>query len=206
MNFLAHLYLSGNHEDIMVGNFIGDYVKGKEYLYYPESIRKGVMLHRYIDSFTDSHPITKISRSHISLEYGKYSGIITDIFYDYFLSTSWDNYNPMDLQSYIDYVFATLKKHYYDFPQGIKNWFPNFIRNNWLIKYSTIEGIEEVLHRMSSRTSLPEHTSFAINILRENEVEMRKEFNEFFESIRAFVEIDHGIITGVSHKLPDPHL
>jgi acyl carrier protein phosphodiesterase len=201
MNFLAHLYLSGNHEDIMVGNFIGDYVKGKEYMYYPESIRKGVMLHRYIDSFTDNHPITKISRSHISIKYGKYSGIITDIFYDYFLSTSWDSYNPMELQSYIDYVFATLKKHYYDFPQGIKNWFPNFIRNNWLIKYSSIEGIEEVLHRMSSRTSLPEHTSFAINILRENESEMRKEFEEFFFSIRAFVEKDHGIITGLPHKV-----
>jgi acyl carrier protein phosphodiesterase len=203
MNFLAHLYLSGNHEDIMVGNFIGDYVKGKEYMYYPESIRKGVMLHRYIDSFTDSHPITKISRSHISTEYGKYSGIIIDIFYDYFLSTSWDTYNPMELQSYIDFVFATLKKHYYDFPQGIKNWFPNFIRNNWLIKYSSIEGIEEVLHRMSSRTSLPEHTSFAISILRENEIEMRKEFDDFFIAIRGFVEKDHGIITGLPHKLPD---
>lgn len=123
MNFLAHLYLSGNHEEIMVGNFIGDYVKGKEYLYYPASIRKGIMLHRYIDSFTDSHPITKISRAHITQQYGKYSGIIIDIFYDYFLSSTWSTYSPVELQSFVDYVFAMLKKHYYDFPQGIKNWF-----------------------------------------------------------------------------------
>jgi len=203
MNFLAHLYLSGNHEEIMVGNFIGDYVKGKEYLYYPEKIRRGIMLHRFIDSFTDSHPITKISRSHFSEKYGKYSGIITDIFYDYFLSTSWNNYSPVELQIFIDYVFDTLKKHYYDFPQGIKNWFPNFIRNNWLNSYSTIEGMEAVLLRMSSRTSLPEHTSFAIKILREREVELREEFVEFFDSIRGFVETNHGILTGLPIELPE---
>jgi acyl carrier protein phosphodiesterase len=203
MNFLAHLYLSGNHEEIMVGNFIGDYVKGKEYLYYPVNIRKGIMLHRYIDSFTDSHPITKISRAHFSEKYGKYSGIVTDIFYDYFLSSSWSSYSPDELQSYVDYVFATLKKHYYDFPQGIKNWFPNFIRNNWLMSYSSIDGMEDVLHRMSSRTSLPEQTSFAISVLRERELELRTEFSAFFESIRLFVEAEHGIVTGLTYNLSD---
>lgn len=197
MNFLAHLYLSGNHEEIMVGNFIGDYVKGKEYLYYPEKIRKGIILHRYIDSYTDSHPVTKLSRSHVSEKYGKYSGIIIDIFYDYFLSSEWEKYSPVELGGFVDYSFLTLKKHYYDYPQGIKNWFPNFIRNNWLMKYTTIEGIEEVLHRMSSRTSLPEYTDFAINSLRENEKEMRNEFLEFFVAIRNFVETEHGIITGL---------
>jgi len=200
MNFLAHLYLSGNHEEIMVGNFIGDYVKGKEYLYYPEKIRKGIMLHRYIDSFTDNHPIAKSSRNHISEKYGKYSGIIIDIFYDYFLSSNWEEFSPEGLQSFIDYSFSTLKKHYYDYPQGIKNWFPNFIRNNWLLKYSSIEGIEEVLYRMSGRTSLPDHTAFAIHALRENEEMMRKEFLEFFESIRYFVKTEHGIITGISRE------
>jgi len=184
----------------MVGNFIGDYVKGKEYLYYPEKIRRGIMLHRYIDSYTDSHPITKISKSHVSEKYGKYSGIIIDIFYDYFLSSSWSNYSPVDLSVFIDYSFSTLKKHYYDYPQGIKNWFPNFIRNNWLMKYTSLEGIEEVLQRMSSRTSLPDHTTFAISALKESEDEMRKEFLEFFEALRKFVETDHGIVTGLPLK------
>ncbi|MCB9013312.1 MAG: DUF479 domain-containing protein [Bacteroidales bacterium] len=200
MNFLAHLYLSGDHEEIMVGNFIGDYVKGKEYLYYPEPIRKGIMLHRYIDSYTDSHPITRKSKSHISERYGKYSGIVTDIFYDYFLSSSWENYSSISLQEFVDYSFSTLKKHYYDFPQGIKNWFPNFIRNNWLMSYSSPEGIENVLYRMASRTSLPEHSAYAVQVLREKENEMRNEFIEFFEDIRDFVEKEHGISTGLPRK------
>jgi acyl carrier protein phosphodiesterase len=196
MNFLAHLYLSGNNEQIMVGNFIGDYVKGREYLYYPDEITKGIMLHRYIDTFTDIHPITKQSRLRVQDKYHKYSGIIIDIFYDYFLACEWDTYYPASLDSFVENVFDVLKKHYYDFPQGIKNWFPNFIRNNWLLSYSSIDGMERILHRMSSRTSLPENTDYAIDILRKNENEMREEFHEFFQEMREFIQSEHGIATG----------
>ena len=196
MNFLAHLFLSGQQEEIMVGNFIGDYVKGRTFFYYPDEVQKGIMLHRHIDTFTDKHPITKLSRMRVQDEYHKYSGIIIDIFYDYFLASEWNKFHPVDLESYIEYVFSVLKKHYYEFPQGIKNWFPNFLRNNWLKSYSSIEGIERILHRMSSRTSLPEHTEYAIKILRNNEEAMRDEFNEFFQSIRDYIEIEHKILTG----------
>jgi len=196
MNFLAHIYLSGNHEEIMVGNFIGDYVKGREYLYYPDQIRKGIMLHRYIDTYTDRHPVPKKSQQRIQDKYHKYSSIVIDIFYDFFLASRWNDFHPVELEKFVDDVFLVLKKYYYDFPQGIKNWFPNFLRNNWLLSYSTIEGIERVLQRMSSRTSLPNHTDFAIEVLRLEENEMRKEFNEFFSSIKAYVEADHGIKPG----------
>jgi acyl carrier protein phosphodiesterase len=196
MNFLAHLYLSGQQEEIMVGNFIGDYVKGRELFFYSDEIRKGIMLHRYIDTFTDRHAITKQSRMRIQEEYHKYSGIIVDIFYDYFLASEWNKFHPVDLEKFIEDVFSILKKYYYDFPQGIKNWFPNFLRNNWLMSYSTIEGIERILHRMSSRTSLPEYTDYAISVLRNHEDAMRDEFNEFFKSIRTYVETEHKINTG----------
>ncbi len=196
MNFLAHLYLSGNHEEILIGNFIGDYVKGREYLYYSEGIRKGIMLHRFIDSYTDNHPVAKKSRIRLQQEYHKYSGIVIDIFYDYFLASEWNLFYPLKLDIYVENVFTLLKNHYYDFPQGIKNWFPNFIKNNWLLSYSTIEGIERILYRMSSRTSLPDFTVYAIDVLRKNEEEMRDEFHEFFTSIREYVKTEHGIQAG----------
>jgi acyl carrier protein phosphodiesterase len=199
MNFLAHLFLSGQQEEIIVGNFIGDYVKGRTLFYYSDEIKKGIMLHRYIDTFTDSHPITKQSRLRIQDEYHKYSGIIIDIFYDYFLASEWNNFHPVELDKFIENVYSILKKYYYDFPQGIKNWFPNFIRNNWLQSYSTIDGIERILHRMSSRTSLPEYTDYAIGVLRNNEDAMRDEFHEFFKSIRKYVETEYKINTGHPH-------
>ena len=197
MNFLAHLYLSGNNEEIIVGNFIGDYVKGREYIFYSDEIQKGIMLHRYIDTFTDSHPVTKQSRQRVQYEYHKYAGIIIDIFYDYFLACEWKSFHYMELDVYIQSIFEILKKHYYEFPLGIKNWFPNFLKNNWLLSYSSIEGIENILHRMSSRTSLPENTRYAIEILRQDEEALRKEFYEFFDSIRAHILQEHGIITGL---------
>ena len=98
MNFLAHIYLSGTDEKILVGNFMGDYVKGRDYLKYPEDIRKGLLLHRQIDFYTDNHPIVKNSKKRIESVYRKYSGIIIDIFYDYFLATNWPDYSitPLD--------------------------------------------------------------------------------------------------------------
>ncbi len=196
MNFLAHLYLSGSDEEILIGNFIGDYVKGKEYLHYSEKMRKGILLHRYIDSFTDKHPIPKKSQGRIKSNYEKYSGIIVDIFYDYILASEWEKHYHGPLNKYVEDVYNILQKYYFTLPQGIKVWFPNFLRNNWLLTYSRIEGIETVLHRMSSRTSLPEYTEFAIKVLKEHEEDFRKEFNEFFPLITDYIRKEHDIIPG----------
>ncbi len=196
MNFLAHIYLSGNHEKILVGNFMGDYVKGRNYIQYPEEVRKGILLHRKIDYFTDNHPIARKSKGPLNQYYHKYSGIVIDIFYDYLLTRSWDRYCDVPLPVFVERVFHLLRNNYDIFPQGMKNLFPNFIRNNWLIAYSSIEGIETVLHRMSSRTSLPEFTKYAIDSLREREEEYLEEFNIFFPDIRNYVKNEFGIETG----------
>lgn len=196
MNFLAHIYLSGDQEELLVGNFMGDYVKGKQYLDFPENISRGIMLHRKIDQFTDLHPVTKESRAHIIHHYGKYSGIVIDILYDYLLALNWERYCSVPLPHYVENVFSLLKKYYEVFPQGIKNWFPNFIRNNWLMSYSTLGGIETVLHRMSSRTTLPEHTDEVMKIFHSEIAAFNKEFNSFFPEIREFVEENYGISTG----------
>jgi acyl carrier protein phosphodiesterase len=196
MNFLAHIYLSGNSEKILVGNFMGDYVKGKDYMKYPPEIRKGILLHRDIDYYTDTHPVTRLSRNHIREKYGKYSGIVIDIFYDYFLAKTWENYCSSSLSEFVQHSFKILKDHYPIFPQRIRNWFPNFIRNNWLISYSSLHGIEMVLHRMSSRTSLPAHTEYAIEMLEENREAFFNEFNRFFPDIRNYIYEKYEIETG----------
>ncbi len=200
MNFLAHIYLSGNQEKILVGNFMGDYVKGRDYLKYPDEIKKGLLLHRKIDYFTDCHPVIRKSKEHVSDYYRKYSGIIIDIFYDYLLSTQWSRYSDTPLPVFAENVFELLKKYYEIFPQRMKSWFPNFIRNNWLMSYSTIEGIETVLHRMSSRTSLPDYTDDAIRILRRDLDEFKEEFNDFFPTIIDYVSEEEGIKTDHSIK------
>jgi len=100
MNFLAHIYLSGDNEQVKIGNFMADSIKGKKYLKYPGDLQKGIILHRAIDYYTDTHPVFKQSTQKLFPEYGHYSGIIVDIFYDHFLASNWKKYSEVPLKEY----------------------------------------------------------------------------------------------------------
>ena len=156
MNFLGHIYLSGSSEEIQVGNFIGDYVKGKDYLKYPEKVKKGIILHRDIDNFTDKHPVFICSKNHLKRRYNKYSGIIVDIFYDHFLAKDRNYFSRQPLKKISYNLFKKLVRNYTILPSRVRKFLPLFIQNNWLHSYTTIEGIESVLSRMTIRTSLPD--------------------------------------------------
>ena len=194
MNFLAHIYLSGDSDEILVGNFIGDYVKGKEYLQYPLNIRKGIMLHRSIDAFTDRHPITRASKSFVMDKYGKYSGIVVDIFYDHFLANHWSSFSDQPLNRFIHRKYSILNSNFSVFPDGVKLFFPYFVRSNWLEAYATMDGLESVLRRMAYRTSLPEFSDYAIIQLKNNYQSLSNGFVVFFREIVDYVTQEYSII------------
>ncbi len=189
MNFLAHIFLSGGENDIMLGNFMGDYVKGKDYQKYPDGIRKGIILHRAIDSFTDTHPVVHRSKTHLNARYHKFSGIIVDIFFDHFLCVEWERYASVPLQEYIHNFYRLAADNFSKFPPLVKRFLPFFIINNWLESYQTVEGIESVLYRMSQRTSLPGEAQYAIHELVREYDSFRQEFLEFFPSLQSYVEL-----------------
>jgi len=188
VNFLAHTYLSGGNEEIIVGNFMGDYVKGKNYLLFPEQVKKGILIHRDIDSFTDMHQVTRRSKQRLSSRYHKYAGIIIDIFYDHFLASLWDSYSTLPLSEFVSRTYDLLKRNYKVLPDSIKRWFPTFLENNWMMAYTTVEGIELVLERMSANTSLPDHSAFAVEVLRNEYSVFMEDFLEFFPEIVEFLE------------------
>ena len=188
MNFLAHTYLSGCNEEIIVGNFMGDYVKGKNYLLFPEQVKKGILIHRDIDTFTDMHQVTRRSKQRLSSRYHKYAGIIIDIFYDHFLASLWDSYSTLPLSEFVSRTYDLLKRNYKVLPDSIKRWFPTFLENNWMMAYTNVEGIELVLERMSANTSLPNHSAFAVEVLRNQYSIFMEDFLEFFPEIVEFLE------------------
>ncbi len=188
MNFLAHTYLSGGNEEIIVGNFMGDYVKGKNYLLFPEQVKKGILIHRDIDSFTDMHEVTRRSKQRLASRYHKYAGIIIDIFYDHFLASLWDSYSTLPLNEFVNRTYDLLKRNYKVLPDSIKRWFPTFLENNWMMAYTNVEGIELVLERMSANTSLPDHSAFAVEVLRDQYSVFMDDFLEFFPMIVQFLE------------------
>ena len=187
MNYLAHIFLSGTEEAILIGNFIGDYVKGADYKQYPANIQKGLVLHRKIDSFTDTHKIVLQSKKYMAPLYGKWAGIIIDIAYDHFLIKNWSRFCRVSLDEYKEDVFDVLQKYYPVLPERVKYFVPSFIQNDWIETYSTTEGIVNVLYNMSLRTNLPDKSEYAAEILRKYYLQLDSEFMTYFPELLRYV-------------------
>ncbi|WP_282123495.1 acyl carrier protein phosphodiesterase [Algibacter mikhailovii] len=185
MNYLAHIYLSGDNELVTIGNFIADGIKGKRYKEHPQEIQKGILLHRHIDTFTDSHKTVRQSTKRLHNKYGHYSGIIVDILYDHFLAKNWKKYSDTPLENYADTFYNSLKKHYDLLPLRIQNMMPYMLAGNWLLSYASIEGIGEVLDGMNRRTKNRSSMNEAVEELKEFYTEFENEFTIFFEELMA---------------------
>ncbi|AOR27140.1 ACP phosphodiesterase [Formosa sp. Hel1_33_131] len=152
MNYLAHIFLSGGQPDIMIGNFIADSIKGSKYDTYPPEIQKGILLHRQIDTTTDAHPAFRQSTKRLHKNYGHYSGIIVDIFYDHFLAKNWSEYSDIPLADYIQSFYKLLRDNFEILPANIQKIAPIMMEGNWLLIYAELEGIDRVLAGMNRRT------------------------------------------------------
>lgn len=188
MNFLAHIYLSGDNDQVRIGNFMADSIKGKKYLKYPKLIQKGIVLHRAIDFYTDTHPTFKTSTQRLFSKYGHYSGIIVDIFYDHFLAANWKDYSDISLDKYVLNFYTLLKENYEILPPKVKNFLPYMIEGNWLLSYAELDGIEKVLHGMNNRTNRKSGMHLATVELKEYYSEFEEEFRSFFEEVENFSE------------------
>jgi len=188
MNYLAHTYLSGENDNIKIGSFLGDWVKGSDYLKYSEDIRTGITLHRNIDSFTDQHPIVQLSASRFQSRYARYSGVIIDILYDHYLASNWKDFCDLSLRDYVNHMHNVMLNNFEILPERLKNYLPGFMNERWIERYATLEGIRDVLETMSKRTSLPKETEFAISVMEAFYRDFRHEFFDFFSQIIEFVE------------------
>jgi acyl carrier protein phosphodiesterase len=189
MNFLAHLHLSGNNPNIMLGNFMGDFVKGKSYRqqYEPEII-KGIELHRSIDEFTDSHPVVTESKNRLRPTYRHYSGVIVDVFYDHFLAANWNQFHSLPLETFAQQAYQTILSADTILPAELNQMMPYMINGNWLVNYSNVEGIHRALSGMASRTPYRSKMEEAVNDLRGNYEDFKKEFMEFFPQLEGFCQ------------------
>lgn len=186
MNFLAHIYLSGDSEGIIIGNFIADGIKGSKYKKYPLEIQKGILLHRGIDSFTDGHPTVKKSTKKLHKNYGHYSGVIVDILYDHFLAKNWHDYHEKPLADFVDDFYKLLRDNYEILPGRIQRMMPYMLSDNWLLSYATIPGISKILNQMNIRTKGVSNMNFAVMELEEYYNEFEAEFTSFFEELILF--------------------
>ena len=186
MNFLAHIYLSFNDDEVTLGNFIADSIRGNKFEHLPERVQKGILLHREIDTFTDAHDIPKKSSKKLHRNYGHYSRVIVDIYYDHFLAKNWIQYSEVPLEDFVDRFYDLLEGSYPMLPDGIKRMMPYMISDNWIYNYSKLDGIAKVLNGMNRRTANKSRMNFAILDLQEHYDIFEEEFFDFFEELMVF--------------------
>lgn len=186
MNFLAHIYLSFDDDAITIGNFIADSIRANKFNHLPKRVQKGIQLHREIDTYTDAHAIPKMSSKKLHKNYGHYSRVIVDIFYDHFLAKNWTQYSEVALDVYVDNFYDLLEENYEILPIGVKRMMPYMIADNWLFNYSNLKGIGSVLNGMNRRTKNKSKMNFAIIDLEEHYSAFEKEFTAFFEELIIF--------------------
>ncbi len=187
MNFLAHAFLSGGERDLIIGNFIADAVKGKDFLTYSPGIIKGILLHRKIDTFTDRHEIVAQTKAKLHAHFGKYAPVVSDIYYDHFLALYWKEYSDEPLEAFTENIYSIIQEEHAIMPEEVKYFFPYMVKHNWLYHYQSFQGLERVFEGMSRRAKFDSHMENGVAVLKEHYASLEAEFRLFFPELQRYV-------------------
>jgi acyl carrier protein phosphodiesterase len=189
MNFLAHLYLSGDNDHVKLGNFIGDFVKGRNLNeQFPPEIARGIRLHRAIDEYTDSHPIVKKSKDRLRPTYRHYAPVIVDVFYDHFLAKNWATYSDVALVVYAENTYELARRNKEILPEQFNHMMKYMTQGNWLVHYATTDGIHQALSGMSRRSRFDSKMDQSVHELKAYYSEFENEFSAFLPELKTHSE------------------
>ena len=187
MNYLAHAFLSFDDADILTGNMISDFVKGKAKFQYPATIQKGIMLHRMIDSFTDSHPVTAQAKEFFKPAYRLYSGAFVDVVYDHFLALDEKQFEKYHgLKKFSELTYQLLDQKIPFFPDRFLRMYPYMKTQNWLYDYRLKEGIRESFGGLMHRAAYISETKTAFTVFNTHYAELEKCYLEFFPELKVY--------------------
>lgn len=189
MNYLAHAYLSFNQPEILVGNMISDFVKGKKKYDYPSGIFQGIELHRAIDNFTDEHELTREAKKIFKPDYGLYSGPFVDIVFDHFLANDLSRFTNESLTSFTFDTYEVLDQYTEYQPQRFALMFPSMIRYNWLLNYQYEWGIERSFQGLAHRAKYLEESNKAFVLFLKYYSKFEHIYHDFFPELQEFAEI-----------------
>ena len=186
MNYLAHAFLSFEQPDILVGNMISDFVKGKKKYDSPPAIQRGIALHRAIDEFTDNHPETKSARRFFQPSYGLYSAVFMDVVYDHFLAIDPEEFTDVSLIEFSRRTYEMLDHYETVFPDKFRLIYPYMKQYDWLYNYRNLSGIQRSFEGISHRALYMSESSTAFSLFKQNYFELQKHFTAFFPTLKVF--------------------
>jgi acyl carrier protein phosphodiesterase len=187
MNYLAHAYLSFHEPEILAGNMISDFVKGRKKFDYSLTIQQGITLHRAIDQFTDFHPVTQEAKSYFKKDYRLYSGAFVDVVFDHFLANDKNEFsNDKELDSFCQSTYHNLQNNSSVFPEKFLQMLPYMKKQNWLFHYGSREGIEKSFGGLVRRAVYLSESAIAFSIFNNYYQELEKCYQLFFPEIKKF--------------------
>jgi acyl carrier protein phosphodiesterase len=185
MNYLAHAYLSFNMPQILVGNMISDFVKGKKQFEFAPMIQKGIKLHRSIDIFTDEHPVTKEMKKIFKPAYGLYAGAFSDIVYDYFLANDKNEFSSSEiLGQFASGCYSILDENLNNTPLTFQKIFPYMKTHDWLYNYQFEWAIQKSFEGMTRRAKYITESDTAFKLFENNIPFLQPFYNEFFPQLK----------------------
>ena len=187
INYLAHLYFASPTPESMVGNLLPDFTKKITEQEYSNEIIQGVELHRFIDAYTDKHPVFKQSRSRISTERRRFSAVLIDIFYDHFLAINWEQYSSNSLLESTQFYYTQLSQAEMLIPVRLEEAIERMPKIDLLYNYRTLKGIEHAVNRVSQRIRFENNLHGGIVELENNFVDLEADFHLFFTDLQEAV-------------------
>lgn len=186
MNFLAHVYLSFDNQEVAIGNFIADQIKGTNYEEFSPDIQKGIQLHRLIDEFTDSHPIYKKWCRTIFKDQGHYARVVVDILFDYFLAKNWSEYHTLTLEEFSADFYNLLESNRKILPERVLYMMPYMVTHNWFVKYRSLDGIDRILKGMHKRANYSSTMNTAVELISTYNDAFEGDFKCFFNELIVY--------------------
>lgn len=190
MNFLAHLYVSTLDDDFLTGSFIADSVKGRTIELLPVAAKQGVIVHRLLDRFTDSHKAFREGVELIKPNLGRWSGVVADIVFDHFLALKWESFSTLQLSDFANYCYHILLQRIEWVPLQSRRILPRITEDDWLTRYSNLEFLNRVFIGMHHRTSSKSTMPMAVDTLVENYDGLSDCFDRLFPDVISYVKIE----------------
>ncbi len=187
MNYLVHLFLADDTPSSMLGNLMGDFVKGRLDDTFPPAIRRGIEMHRQVDAFAHDNPVYRRSKGRLDDSYGYFRGVLIDVFYDHFLARNWSRHRPQPLEAFAGRVYRLLTENFERLPPGLQQVAPRMIEHNWLLSYRETETIDRVLQRLSSRLRRPNPLGRGVVELHRHYRTLEEDCEEFLAEAVTFV-------------------
>lgn len=187
MNYLGHLFFSKNDKQLMLANLFGDFVKGKDLSGYSAKVREGIVLHRAIDNYIDTHPAVLELLHELYAQLPKVAGIAVDLYFDHLLAKNWNRYHPQPLEEFLDQFYESIDVTHDDYSPSFRNMIGHLVRVNWISYYPTTDGLDKACNGVSSRLSFPNELKNGLRVFRKHKERITAVFERYMtDAIQHF--------------------